>query len=455
MKGGDNMGKELKTSPLVSNSTVIEINSINQSVNQYQMLGNIYAPGLVDEMLATNPTIQLGVLGLSAAMAQSQISLLKVNCKDEIYNFVYEMLFKSLNTRFQQVFLDSLNALFYGVAPAEISMDFKYGHWVITDIAARQVRGFDLYYLKKNPGEWWINGKYQWYDAQGSLKTVECGAPWEPEKATVFWPVFGPGLLGKSLLRPIVNEHLEKCQIRRLRGAALRKVLFGTPILHARKRDEQENALNPQDIEEAKHAVATAATGNSACLYLSDSFDEPKILYADSNGISKSIEAENAIDIQILMSLGSASIARGLLSGYGSQGAGENDQILQDNIRSFYFQWFAQAFQPLIDYIVDLNFGPQEYYPELSIVSPSAMTIPQLSRTLVQLVSAGLIQPTKQDEELLRRLCRLPEVNSELLSPENKPKDIKPLGITGHYDPVAGDTREERDIYYEETKSEK
>lgn len=451
--------KNLKTSPLVSNSTSIEINSINQSVNQYQMLGSIYEPGMIDEMLATNPTIQLGVLGLSSSMSQSQISLLKVNCKDEIYEFVKDMLFKSLNTRFQQVFLNSLNALFYGVAPAEVSLDYKYGHWVITDISPRPVRGFDLYYIKKNPGEWWINGRYQWYSSDGALKSVECGAPWEPDKALIYWPVFGPGLLGKSLLRPIVNEHLEKCQIRKLRGAALRKVLFGTPILHARKRDEQEADLNPQDIEQAKHAVATAATGNSACLYLSDAFDTPNILYADSNGIAKSIEAENAIDIQILMSLGSASIARGLLSGYGSQGAGENDQILQDNIRSYYFQWFAESFQPLIDYIVDLNFGPQEYYPELSVTSPSAMTIPQLSRTLVQLTSAGLIRPTEDDEALLRRLCRLPERSESSVNLSNEEgknnSEIKPLGITGHYNPNTGiDSREERDEYYKSVTQE-
>lgn len=446
--------KELKTSPILAENTWMEIASPRQSVNQYSMLGNIYEQGLIEDMLTTNPTVQLGVLGLSSAMAQAQISLSKVNCKSEIYDFVFNMLFKSLNTRFQQVFLDSLNALFYGVQPFEVSMDFKFGHWVITDLSARPVRGFNLYTIKKNPGEFWINGTYQWYAADGGIKTVECGAPWEPDKALIFWPVFGQGLLGKSLLRPIVNEHLEKCQIRKLRGAALRKVLFGTPILHARKRDQDEDQLNPKEVDAAKMAVASAATGNSACLYLSDAFDTPNILYADSNGIAKSIEAENAIDIQILMSLGSASIARGLLSGYGSQGAGENDQILQDNIRSFYFQWFAEAFQSLIDYIVDLNFGPQEYYPELSIVSPSAMTTPQLSRTLVQLVSAGLIQPTKDDEAVLRRLCRMPEQSSNLIAKTNEAKPHV-LGITGHYDSATGtDTREDRDIYYQDSVSE-
>ena len=449
------MAKNLLTSPLLAESTMQEVSSPEQSINQYRMLGSIYEPGLVREMLSTNPTIQLGVLGLSAAMAQSQISLLKVNCKPEIYEFVYDMLFKSLNTRFQQVFLSSLDALFYGVAPAEISMAFKYGKWWITDIAARPVSGFDLYYISKKPGEWWINGQYRWYDSTGALKTVQCGAPWEENKALIFWPVFGPGLLGRSLLRPVVNEHLEKCEIRRLRGAALRKVLFGTPILHARKRDVEESELDEKDVEKSKRALAMAATGNAACLYIPDDFETPNILYADSNGISKSIEAENAIDIQILMSLGSASIARGLLSGYGSQGAGENDQILQDNIRNYYFQWFAQAFQPLIDYIVDLNFGPQEFYPELSIVSPSPMTIPQLSRTLVQLVNSGLIKPTKDDEDILRRLCRMPENSGNDSSPPVGNNNSGPLGITGHYNSNTGiDSREDRDLAYQDSKAE-
>lgn len=265
----------------------------------------------------------------------------------------------------------------------------------------------------------------------------------------MWWPVFGGGLLGRSLLRPIVNEHLEKQQIRKLRGAALSKVLFGTPILHARERREDEGELSIDEVKAAQSALARAATGNANCLYLPDAFDKPDVLYAQTDGLAKSIEAENALDIQILMSLGSSHLARGLLSGYGSQGAGENDQQLQDAIRTYYFSWFAEQMQPLIDYIVDLNFGPQKHYPELSIVSPSVMTIPQLSRTLAQLVGAGLYRPCDKDEEILRRLCRMPDQTGNLINQDKAATDDG-MGIKGHYDPNGLDTRTDRDVLYQE-----
>lgn len=444
---------DLKTPPEISGNSSNEYSSLAQNVNFHQMLGSVYEPGLIDTMLTTNPTIQLGWLGLSAAMSQAQVSLKQVGAKDEIYNFVYEMLFRRLETRFQQVFLNALQALLYGVAPAEVSLAFRGGHWVFKDITARPVRGFDLYNIRKEPGEWWINGRYSWYSTNGALKTVKCGGPNDKDSAIFWWPVFGEGLLGRSLLRPIVNEHLEKCEIRRLRGAALRKVLFGTPVLRARERRTDESELGDADIQSAKRSVAMAATGNSACLYLPDGFEKLEILYSGSDGLAKSVEAENAIDIQILMALGSSHIARGLLSGYGSQGAGENDQMLQDSIRRYFFQWFAQAFQPLIDWIIDINFGYQAHYPELEVVSPSVMTIPQLSRTLTQLVNSGLLRPCEEDEEELRRLCRMPEQSGKLIKQETK-DNPSVLGISGHYDSITGDTREGRDILYTEQKAE-
>lgn len=446
-----------KTSAVIAETTSIELGGQTQSINQYRMLGSVYSPGLVDEMLAQSPTVQLGWLGLSAAMAQAQVALQPCGCKQEIFDFIDNMLFRRLETRFQQVFLTTLDALLYGVAPAEISLTWEYGHWIISDISSRPVRGFNLYSVTKESKNFWIHGQYQWFDRSGALKTVECGAPDEPDKALIWWPVFGGGILGKSLLRPIVDEHLNKNLIRKLRGNAISKSIFGVPVLHARTRGSEEDPLSVDEVKAAQMAVAKAATGNASCLYLSDAFDVPTTMYASTDGVAKSIEAENALDIQILMSLGSSHLARGLLSGYGSQGAEQGDMQLQDSIRQYYFSWFAEQFQQLIDYIVDINFGPQTRYPELSIVSPSMMTVPQLSRVLAQLSAAGLYRPCTADEDILRQLCRMPEQNGKLIK---KPEDstargTDELGIKGHYDEELGlDTREGRDVLYEENKVE-
>lgn len=157
-----------KTPAALAETTSIEVGGITQSVNQYRMLGNVYSPGLIDEMLTTNPTIQLGWLGLSAAMAQAQVALVPCGCRPDVYELINEMLFKRLETRFQQVFLDTLQALLYGVAPAEVSIAWEYGHWIISDISARPARGFDLFNLKKQSRDWWITGRYSWITGSGA-----------------------------------------------------------------------------------------------------------------------------------------------------------------------------------------------------------------------------------------------------------------------------------------------
>lgn len=449
--------KTLKTSYLLHQSSSYETSDINQSINQYQMIGSIYERGVIDEMLATNPVIQLGVMGLTAAMSSAQISLSACGCKPEVYEFIDEMLFRSLDTRFQQVFLRALDALIYGVSAAELSIEYKYGRWVLKDISARPVSGFDLYNIKKDPKNFWIEGTYRWFDQKGALKSQDCGAPWETGKSLMAWFVYPSGsLLGRSILRPIVNEHKEKTLIRQLRGNAIPKSLYGTPVLHARKRDENEEPLREETVDQTAQALAVAATGRASCLYIPADFDAPDVLYAQDSGLQRSIEAENSLDIQILMALGSSAYARGVLTGFGSQGAAELDSDLQNSVRNLFFQWFSSEMQPLIDYFVDLNFGEQDRYPELVISSPSQMTTPQLSRTLVQLVSAGLYKPTTDDESKLRELLRMPQRTDEsklLQTPNENVNNNAGLGITGHYSSVI-DTREGRDILYEETKVE-
>ena len=449
--------KPKKTPDTLAQAAMYETSGQNQQIGQRSMIGSIWEPGLVDQMLATSSPIALGWAGLSSQMGTAIISIDAKGASQEITEFIKEMLFNRLETRFQQVFINTLQALLYGVAPAEISLIYRFGRWEIADIAARPASGFDLYSIRKQ--SWWIEGTYRWIDSAGAVQSVECGAPWEDQKALMWWPVFGPGILGRSILRPVVDEWQVKCTIRKMRGNAISRTLYGLPILHARKRDDNEPDLNPDEIRAAQAALARASTGSAAALFIPDCFDLPEIKFSDSNAITAANALEDHCDLQTLMALGSSQIARGLLGGYASAGVSDADEHLADNIRAYYFQFFSQSMQQLIDFIIDLNFGPQLHYPELVVASPSVMSIPQLSRTMAQLIASGVIRPTVEDEEQIRKMGRLPNQTGNIIANQhpNTPAtdDDDGQGIKGHYDSATGiDTRIDRDINYQEVKND-
>lgn len=393
--------------------------------------------GIADQTLMSNPTVAAGWQELLSVMAQASVGLTGEDKVPEIHAFLSEMLFSQMSRRINAVLIELLDALIYGVQPMQVITEYIYGKgWVIRDLLAVPARYFQIETASKKPGQWWVEGFVQ---TDNGL--VECGGPGSG-KALFLWATFGPGLLGRSILRPIMSYNEEKDEARRLRGVGLGKSVLGTLIAKERRPDisSGETGMNEQQLTNVSNTLAslTSPVAQASVGTVPYTIESVQPVYPAADSIGKTIETENHADLTALQAFGSQHMARGLLSGYGSQNAGDNDAKAQQALRGYYYQWLANTLQPLLDWVIDMNFEAVPFYPELHIVSPSAQEPASLINSYCRLVQAGAIQPTTADQDYIRQLLRLPERTAGQIIPLDIGKEV-----AGYYNQKTGmDTRE-------------
>lgn len=444
----------METKPVIISQTMINLPRAGADAYQGQeWIGYPWQVGKADEALMTDPAIAAGWHELSSVMAQAAVGITGADRVPAIHAFLADMLFSRLNRRFNAVIIDLLQALIYGVMPMQVITAYNAadGRWELKDLLPIPARNFDLYSLKFKPGQWWIEGRIQLFDGQ----IIKCTGPGQGGPL-VLWAKFGPGLLGEPIIRPIMAYNEEKNSARKLRGVGLYKSVLGNLLAFERKPDlnSGESGMNTEQLTAVSDALAKLTTGaaQSSVGTMPYTIDKVTPIYPAADSIGKTIEAENHADMAILQAFGSQHMARGLLSGYGSQGAGQADSQAQQALRGYYYQWIANTLQPVLDWIIDLNFAQVAYYPELHIVSPSAQEPASLIASYCRLLQAGGITPTTADQDYIRQLLRLPARTAG--------EPIKTEGTSlsaGYYNTATGeDTREpeNRADYYRQSKEE-
>lgn len=444
----------METKPVVITQSMVNLpRAGNEDYSGQEWLGYPWAVGKSDEALMTDPAIAAGWQELLSVMAQAAVGITGADRVPAIHAFLSDMLFSRLNRRFNAIIIDLLQALIYGVQPMQVITAFNAvtGCWELKDLLPIPARNFDLYSLTYRPCQWWIEGRITTISGD----VIDCTGPGRGGPL-VLWAKFGPGLIGRPIIRPIMAYNEEKNSARRLRGVGLSKSVLGTLLAFERKPDANsgEAPMNTAQLTEVSDSLAklTSGAANASVGTMPSTIDKVMPIYPAADAIGKTVEAENHADMAILQAFGSQHLARGLLSGYGSQGAGQADSQAQQALRGYFYQWIANSLQPLLDWIVDLNFAAPEYYPELHIVSPTAQEPASLITSYCRLLQAGGLQATTADQDYIRQLLRLPARTA------GKPVNIDVPGLgAGYYKTETGeDTRlpENRAEDYQRLKEE-
>ena len=408
---------------------------VEHSFDKPELLGSYTHIGLIDRALQIDSTLATAWLGLISVMVSAEVDIKPSGASQEVIDFVKEALFKRADRRFADFHTDLLNALLYGVAPFEVTLKYEDNHWWLRNLNFIHPRFFDWSSLKKEPGEWWVTGRCFVNGLPTPVGGPGSGLP------VVWWPVYGRGILGSSLMRPVIATHVEKAEVQDERRIALQKSIQGSIVALSGEPTTLMEELTPEQLEDVATALANCAAGTDNAVALPPQIKQVMPIYPATDSISKSIEAEDHCDLSMLSAFGSLSSARGILTGYGSQGAAVGDSQAQQALRSYFFQWGARLFQNIIDWLIDVNFGAQKCYPELRIISSTPQTAESLVRAAVQLSAAGAIQYTEADEAFFRQLLRLPEKQGHVIEPTTQADDAKLT--TGHYDTATGlDTRD-------------
>lgn len=403
------VGQELLNITGLYTNSLYEVNS---KLEGESGIGTYNQPGMWDNMLRQNPTAHIGALSMLATIDSVDW---EVRAHDKalksVTSYTEDLFFAYLNRDFKEIAQTTAKAPFFGVAPHEKTTRLVRNRLYLADLQYRPLRSFDLWSIKLRK-DGYVEGRQRYVDETGNTVSAEYGRP-KKGVGWLHWPIFGDGLFGNSILRPIYNEHKEKEDIRKIRRIAVQKALFGTLLV--KLRDEITPQLMAQDKATADLVNSTLEKLSQMMIHENGVASLPSFVesvdqaYANSDAIGKAIEAENHADLQILLSFAYHWIGRGLFSAYGTNASAKTDSNEQRNIRRFFLNWVSRSFNPIIKWFVDWNFGPQKYYPYLYAFYTQEQTATEITNNISKAVANKIVIPDDQLEHFIRRINGAPE----------------------------------------------
>lgn len=385
----------------------------NSAAADADALGTLTSYGLWEHMLRTNPIIALGYLGLSATMQSVEwvVDNRKARALKRVVRFVDEALNDRMDRRLKDVTRSMWHCVPLGVAPHEATFYVADGHTWLRDLQYRPIRSFIQHTIYRGD-DGFIRGTQQFYrggtggtGGMGGYGTAQYGGPGDwPSKGMLWWPTYGEGILGTPLLRPIVNEHFNKEEIRRGFGVSVQKVLCPVPVVHEREGADGEGTMVDGDMKSILEEVGDVINEEQTALGVPWTVEKIQSLFEgqDSRVITRAIEAEHHADTQVLLLFGAPYMARGLMSGTGTNAAAKVDATEQRNFRRFYLDLGTSWLQWIVDKLVDINFGPQRFYPEVRAVYHQEMDPLNDARTWASYRSTGALSVSDADEDHIR-----------------------------------------------------
>jgi hypothetical protein len=383
----------------------------NTRLQGTEAIGDTGKLGELEHMLLTNPTAATGYRSMVATLTAVDFDIIAhANAKARVVGYTEELLFERMLKPWAQTTETILNAPGFGFAPHEITTYREAGKTWIRDLDYRPPRTIELHTVTAPPRDW-VSCRQRWYDEQGTVQTADYGRPAERGKGWLFWPIFGQGSgpFGTSVLRPIYNEHKEKEDVRKIRRIAIQKALFGTMMAFR----DPKHQVDQQEWDNMIDELGDLFMHEQGAIGIPAGVKEIVPAYASSDAIEKAIEAENHADVQILLSFASQWMGRGLLAAYGTNAASKTDATEQRNMRRYYLRWLSYTLQPLINFFVDFNFGPQRYYPSLRAVYREDLTISEEIDGTIKLIKAKVIKPDDALEVHFRRRLSLPNADPD------------------------------------------
>lgn len=335
--------------------------------------------------------------------------------------FIEHILFKDMadDADFYQVLREMLTFMTFGKSVHEVIHKTVIGHKKFGDyigirrLAFRSARTIERFNLNKDTEELVSVSQAAYGDAQ---KIVDLDARFllilTLDREGANWD-------GVSMLRSCYGAWKRKQDFLKLLAIGIEKFAIPTaigkvPQLSGDDYDEFVQALEKYTSHEANYI--TLPNGWEITLQASD-FDPAKV--------RETIAAEN-------MEIVDAFIANFLELAMGSSSGGS--YALSSDLSTFFLSGItqiayliAEAFnRRVIRPLIDLNFGPQEEYPELAANGISDKAGLQLAQSLNQLAAADIIRPDDKLEEHLRRRYDLPPADPA--TAREKPAPVSPFG---------------------------
>ena len=359
---------------------------------------------LVEEMRRTDAAVKAAENAVKVPLLASDWS---IDTKagdakgEEIREFIENSLFNLENRSWKDLLREMLTYLSFGYAVFEIILDVVDGMVVLQDLSPRVQASIE-----------------RWETEDGSLGVTQqilndsglSRASIPAEKLLILTnDKEGDDLTGQSIFRSAYRSYFMKTNLYKIQGIQAERWGVGLPVIEM----AEDLAFGEDEKDKAEEMARNIRANQKAYAVMPPGY-KLNILTPSGNPIGDSIE--KAIDHhnrQIVLSI----LAQFLMLG----GDGTGSLALSKDQSSFFLKVLddkasylaEQINKRVIKPLVDLNFGEQEYYPELTYSPLGDTDLEQMSKVVSELLNAGAITKNSKDEQYIRGLFGFPELTEE------------------------------------------
>jgi len=350
------------------------------------------------EKMRNDATVRASLWAMKLPILGASWSVVPGEEKNEKYqkhaDFIEEELFGGMSHTWEEFLRNSLNYLDFGHYVFEIVYklreDGKIGWRKFAPRLPKTIQRWET-----NDGE---NGITQW-----TLSGGEASIP--IEKLIIYTnEKEGDNWYGKSIMRSSYRNWFTKDKLYQIEAMAVERQGIGIPYVKV------PSGAAKSDEDKAEEYLKNIRANEESYLKWKDGWEFGFLQMGAGTRIdpSKTIQHHNR---QILINV----LAQ--FMDLGGQGAGGSFALSKDQSALFLLslQYVANYVaatisQYAIKRLIDINFGPQDAYPELRVTKIGQTDYTNLTAAIQRMVQVGLITPDESLEEFLRDSMGLPEL---------------------------------------------
>lgn len=345
-------------------------------------------------------------VAVSSALGKLKSPILGANWfvsggEEEHREFIEKNLFDLSQRTWQELLIEIATFLDFGYAIFETIYEFRDGQIWLKDLAPRIQESIE---------------RFETMDSKAGVTQNLFGTNYNENQVSIPMSkllIFthnkeGDNLMGNSILRGARMHTVYLDRAYKVQGIAIERFGAGIPVVTFPTTGGDEEKQEASDLGESLKV-------NEQGYIAKQEGWEVEILSPSGSGVDSLIE--KGIDHhtrQIFM----ACLAHGLMTGANGKGSHALSQTQDKDLNEFAKQkcaYVADQFNKyIIKKLIDLNFGVQEYYPELSFEIDMGETTDQVLGRVKGLVDMGVLQVQRPDENsYIRKSLQAPDLSEE------------------------------------------
>lgn len=357
----------------------------------------------------------------------------------EIADFVAWNLFKRLKGGYKQFFRESLTFLDFGFSVFEICYGIDKGKVIIDRLAPRLQKSILRWTIGIDENEQdWVDGHptgitqgYTGHTDDATGKQMQPTIPWD--KLIVFSPNReGVNFEGVSVLRGAYKHWYYKDLLYKIQSISAERFGVGIPVA------KHPTGIGAKQKEKLTELVKNLRSNQQSYAVL-DKNNELDILIPKGAPESDSIKA--GIDHH------DRKMYDSILAGFLNLSTGDGgSNALSVDQSSFYLRglqsranFYCAMMNELIKYVVTLNYGEREGYPELCIADIGFTDLVKTMGAIKNAIDSKAVTYTPQDEIHVRGLIGLPSRTVEEIVKDKEEREEKAKEISGDAPPDDGE----------------